>query len=70
MELGYELSDNHRTDLGGYDRRVLNIDLTRALDGEGSRRAGVSYRLMRNEQENGLRHYSEGQLSGTVSQQF
>ncbi len=70
VELGYELLDNHRTDLGGYDRRVLNIDLTRALDAEGTRTAGLSYRLLSNEQENGARQYTEGQLTGSIRQQF
>ncbi|MDH7570736.1 MAG: hypothetical protein QHJ73_14240, partial [Armatimonadota bacterium] len=70
VELGYELLDNNRTDLGGYDRRVLNLDLTRALDGEGARRVGVTYRLFSNRQQDGTRSYREGQLTGSISQEF
>ncbi|MBI3944619.1 MAG: FecR domain-containing protein [Armatimonadetes bacterium] len=70
VELGYELLDNNRSDLGGYDRDVLNVDLNRVLDQEGSRTAGVSYRLTRNRQESGARRFTEGQLTGSVTQQF
>jgi len=70
VELGYELLDNSRTDLGGYDRRILNVDLTRALDREGNRLARISYRFSDNDQENGARSYSEGQFTGSISQKF
>ena len=70
VELGYELLDNERTDLGGYNRRILNVDLNRILDGEGTRTVGLSYRLLTNDQESGARSYTEGQLTGSVSQRF
>ena len=46
------------------------MDLTRALDREGGRLARVSYRFSNNDQENGARSYSEGQLTGSLSQKF